>query len=329
LVSRCALARSLLPTNSLVGVGGVLRARRTPASIRWAISSSLSSLSDTLIIAPFPFGLERMINNDSYLARPPAIINPRQRLCLEAISFSIKSIATDIQKIRSIASTHSVIPPDVTDFSPHDKISLCGSLWSVVDQTHMLNNILKELNLSAPYIDSFISKYAAARSMRNCMDHIHGQINNFIDSKKSRPTVFGCLSYFVFDNAWRNESGQHYGLIVIVHFGNLTDKKQNFPVVNPAGRRFVSGASLFQFSAFEYTLLIDDLYYDVQQLANNIEFTLIDGVNREVNKLKEQGIDTTGPLAQPVSFIATMRFNFDDPTSAESEAPLAGHPETP
>ncbi len=37
-----------------------------------------------------------MIYKDSYLARPPAVINPRQRLCLEAISFSISSIETEI-----------------------------------------------------------------------------------------------------------------------------------------------------------------------------------------------------------------------------------------
>jgi len=126
------------------------------------------------------------------------------------------------------------------DFSQRGKISLCSSLWSVVDQTHMLRNILRELDLGAPYIDRFISKYAVARTMRNSMDHIDSQLTNIINSKKSKPTVFGCLSYFVFDSTARTEKGQQYGLIVIVHFGNLTDKKQNFPVVNPAGRRVVN-----------------------------------------------------------------------------------------
>jgi hypothetical protein len=269
-----------------------------------------------------------MINNDSYLARPPAIINQRQRLCLEAIAFSINSIATDIQNIRAIVCAHSVIPL-ATDFSPRDKISLCSKLWSIVDQTHMLNNILKALSLGAPYVDSFISKYAAATTMRNWMDHIHTQLNNFINSKKARPTVFGCLSYFVFDNTRRTEDGKQYRDVAIVHFGSLADKKQNFPLVNPLGRWAVNGVGLFQFSAFEDTLLIDDLYDDIRQLANNIEFTLLDCVNREVGKLKEQGIDTTGPLTQSTSFIATVRLSFDDPTPSASEAPLADRPEKP
>ncbi len=193
----------------------------------------------------------------------------------------------------------------------------------------MLNNILKALSLGAPYVDGFISKYAAATAMRNCMDHIHRQLNNFINSKKARPTLFGCLSYFVFDNTWRTEDGNQYGHVAIVHFGSLADKKQNFPLVNPLGRRVVNGVCLFQFSAFEDTLLIDDLYDDVEQLAKNIEFTLMDCVNREVGKLKDQGIDATGPLAQSTSFIATARLSFDDPTLSTSEPPLADRPEKP
>jgi hypothetical protein len=161
-----------------------------------------------------------MIDSDSYLARPPAIITLRQRLCLEAISFSINSIATDIQSVRSIAAQHPIAPPKLEDFSQRDKISLCSCLWSIVDQTHMLCKVLKELNLGAPYVDSFIDNHAPVVSnMPNKMDHLHSQLTNIISSKKSRPTVFGCLSYFVFNSTGRTEHGQQYGIIVMIHFG--------------------------------------------------------------------------------------------------------------
>jgi hypothetical protein len=92
--------------------------------------------------------------------------------------------------------------------------------------------------------------------------------------------------------------------------------------VNPAGRRVVNGVSLFQFS-FDDTLLIDELYYDIQQLANNLEFTLLQSVSGEIGRLGEQGSDTTGPLAQPTLFIATVRFCFVEPPSpSSSERPV-------
>ena len=152
-----------------------------------------------------------------------------------------------------------------------------------------------------------MSKYDVARKMRNSMDHIHSQLANIVNSKQSRPTVFGSLSYFVFNSVARTERGKQYGVSVVVHFGNLTDKKQNFHLANPLGRQVRDGMSLFQFSAFDHTLLIDELYDDIQQLANNLELLLQQRVNVEIGRLKGRGIDTDALIAQPASFMAIVK----------------------
>jgi hypothetical protein len=149
-----------------------------------------------------------MFDNDSFVSRPPAVIKARQRLCLEAISFSINTIVRSLHIVKNIVNGHSIVLPNIADFSTADKIPLCSNLWAIVGQTHMLIKLLKELDCKSPVIDRFISLYSVTSKMLNKIDHIHSNMDNIMNSSKSRPTIFGSLSYFVSNNTMRNDTGK-------------------------------------------------------------------------------------------------------------------------
>ena len=153
-----------------------------------------------------------MFDKDSYVARPPAAIKARQRLCLEAISFSINMIVRSLNVVINIVNSHRIVLPNIDDFNAADKIPLCSSLWTVVGQTHMLIQLLKELDCKSSVVDHFILSYSVAGKMLGKMDHINSNIENIINSNKSRPTIFGSLAYFVSDNNMKSDSVRNTGL---------------------------------------------------------------------------------------------------------------------
>jgi hypothetical protein len=123
----------------------------------------------------------------------------------------------------------------------------------------MLIKLLKELDSRSSVVDRFISIYSVASKMLNKIDHIHSNIQNIMNSNKSRPTIFGSLSYFVSNNTMKNASGQKHGIIVCVNFGSLTDKRPDFPAIIPLGKPVANGASLFAFYAFDS--IYQSIYY--------------------------------------------------------------------
>jgi hypothetical protein len=106
---------------------------------------------------------------------------------------------------------------------------------------------------------------------------------------------------------------------VWVSFGNLINKKSEFPAIIPAGKVFTNGASLFEFHAFDSTLPIHLLFNDIAVLSGHLESVVRESADAEIERLKSEGAETANLLIQPTSFIATARFTFGE---IASDAPL-------
>lgn len=255
-----------------------------------------------------------MFDKDSFVARPPASFHARDRLCFEAIAYSANVVMVSIDNIQRITERHPVVPPNLQDFEYADKILLCSSLWSVVDHTHMLITILKELHIKDAAIESFISTYHVATTMRNKMDHLHEGLNNMVGAKRSRQTLLGVLSYFQY--ALRGSDGlpSREGIIVTIPFGTLADKPDNFPMVNPAGQFLRDGTSLFKFSAFGLTLEIDILRANISRFAAYLDSSVRHSLNVHIEQLKSEGKTTDGLLSQAPTAILAATFRFEIPS---------------
>jgi len=139
-------------------------------------------------------------------------------------------------------------------------------------------------------------------------------LNNIVGSKKHRPTLFGALSYLQFyrldDTGYPNDTG----LIVSVPFGTLLSRAQNFPVVNPMGRHLSDGASLFQFSAFDSTLNVDQLWYHIPRLADHLESSVRDSINAHIARMNVAGISTDEVIVQPPTVTSVLMIKFSFPS---------------
>jgi hypothetical protein len=92
-----------------------------------------------------------MFDAESYVARPPAIIAPPQRLALQAITFSMKAAMAALSSIQQITGEHTELTTDsegnitLNDFDGAKKVTLFSNAWEIVDQTHVICKLLEAM----------------------------------------------------------------------------------------------------------------------------------------------------------------------------------------
>jgi hypothetical protein len=235
-----------------------------------------------------------MFAPDSRVVRHPQLMREDQQLCLQAISFAARSIMKSLEGVKAIADN---IEGD-SKISEADYILLYQTCWSVIDQTHMLSQLLRTLDKTLdggrlpPEIISFCDKYAVATLMRNNMDHLYSKIHNLSASKDRRSTAFGALSFF----NWNGPETPD-GEIITVVFGPLS-RHYRVGVVNPAGQDVGIGASLFKFSSLDLILDIHTLLSDVPALAKHLDAILHKNREEWLRELASEGLNEEA-LGQP------------------------------
>ena len=242
-----------------------------------------------------------MFAPDSYVVRPPIVLNLEHRICLEAITFAMRSALASLQTVRHITSTHN---EDAEDFSEPQRIALYSNLWTVVDQVHFLRNLLHFINADVPGpIGDFYHRYEIARTMRNVMDHLNNNIPNLANLRQGRPTVFGSLAYFKYVGIRQDKDGNdiHFGRSVVIPFGHLIHAAHNFPGVNPSGKSISRvSTDLFAFSAFGSTLDIYKLFDDLPALARHLEDQARGSILAQAMEISaREGVDIAELLKQP------------------------------
>jgi hypothetical protein len=251
-----------------------------------------------------------MENLGSYVVRPPVVVKFEHRICLEAITFAMRSAASALQAVRQITSAHN---EDAEDFSESQRIGLYSHLWTVVDQLHFLRNLLHFMKAAGP-IGDFCARYATATTMRNVMDHLKNNIPNLANLKQKRPTVFGSLAYFKYVGIRKDKDGNdvHFGRSVVLPFGHLIHGAYNFPGVNPAGKLMSRvSTDLFTFSAFGSSLDLYKLYDDLPVLARYLEDQTRASILASAKEISSrEGIDIADLLKQPGETIILFDVEF-------------------
>ncbi len=252
-----------------------------------------------------------MFEENSFVVRPPLNLSPHQRMCLEGIAFAARAAMSAIDSIRKITAEHNT--EDAQPFSEPDLLTLYTSAWTVVDQVHMLRQLLKTLtngfSKSGPSKD-FYDAYEVATEIRNAMDHFHQKLGN-LASAKSPPPLFGALMYFkrVIPKEQTPSPQGIEGDIVTVLFGALTNGK--FPGLNPVGKAPGNHITdLFEFHAHGKTLPIYKLTLDLPKLASHLD-SYIKNAFLEVAETysREKGVSMEQLTGQPgAGLTVVMRF---------------------
>src|SRR5829696_939495 len=112
-----------------------------------------------------------MFPNDSFVERPPVTMRADQRLCLEAVSFCVRTISSALSLLEKVADEIDEEHPPNRD----QRLLLYMHCWTVIDQTHMLRTLLmyfigSKATIKSP-LKGFTVKYESFTLMRNKMDH--------------------------------------------------------------------------------------------------------------------------------------------------------------
>src|SRR5665213_898657 len=137
-----------------------------------------------------------MIGDHSFFKKIPLALDLEQRLVWEGAGWAIRMIDLSFERLREAAArvdatTEMTYPTAMAA----EMFSCC---WSIVDQCHMLRNLLERVYANTNTKQAaFTKKFEAATSMRNAMDHLHQNIKNVSTKKAPMPPIFGALSFCV------------------------------------------------------------------------------------------------------------------------------------
>jgi hypothetical protein len=260
----------------------------------------------------------KMFEDNSYVVRPPKGLVLKEQLALEAIAFSMRAAMAALVSIRAITDAHAEAqsaPDESPKNYPEDQtVALYSNVWEIVDQIHVVRELLALVKFEESDEPAFLQKYEVAIRLRNKMDHLQGNLSNLAENKKLRPTIFGSLSYYKYRGKRKNPDGKtvRYGNVFAVPFGTITHGGHSFPMVNPVGHPISYKTDLFEFSAFDLTFPIFRLSEDLPNLAKHLD----EAATRHAKKVAEErkvseGVDTDSSLAQSTSLIVRCEFTYD------------------
>jgi hypothetical protein len=266
-----------------------------------------------------------MLPKNSFFKNIPKVIELEQRLVFEAAGWAIDTIFLSYEAMRATAAT---IKPssEHLELASHE---IFTRAWAMIDQTHMLRSLLRRLS---PPEESqtamFIMNYEAVTSLRNAMDHLHGNIKNLANKAKPLPPVFGALSFCAVgpDQVAKAQDGTNVirgCRVFTLTAGAFTHPTHRFVMTNPAGRRIELPVDLFEFEAFEHRICLSDLVRDLSKLVELYDTVGRQSRDDDLRKFaRENSLDEEKILNECLAGTVLLGadISFDKPRETDTEA---------
>jgi len=227
----------------------------------------------------------------NFLHNLPIALVPKQRIALEAISFSLDSIEQLYAKLTGKLSMYEDMQ-QLNNIQRPDLVEIFSNIWSIIDNAHSVKQLLHgfdkrtkndekneldfEVAVSGSETNLVAQDYHAnygekISSLRNKMDHLSGNINAIVEKKSSQEPLFGTLSY-ILSNAHDCTNGEFD--VATISSTVFIKNTHVYSVINPADIRrknIIHPVDHLQFSAFDSIKIpITDLFEDTVKLRNTI-----------------------------------------------------------
>lgn len=238
-----------------------------------------------------------IFDKDSFIARPPEILNLRQKLCLEALAHHANATMLYLDSTRAIIEAQAL--KSNPNFSAIERLTLCTNMWGIVDSVHMFRQLLKAFGPMGPNGSAFFERYAVAQQIRDKMDHLDDNLGNLASSKKARTTLLGSLSYVGRAADASNSAASVYRLVTLA-FGTFSQPTHQIPAAMFSAHGMVEGAASLQFSAFGLVFPVGYLLSDLPAFGQGLEAHFRAALNTEIERMKAAGEDVTNALGQPM-----------------------------
>ncbi|MEA2910864.1 MAG: hypothetical protein QOJ15_2945 [Bradyrhizobium sp.] len=262
-----------------------------------------------------------MLPDNSFLRRLPAILDPVGRIRVEALVFSSDVLTHAYLSLRELAAR---VGDTDHSFRPQDRVALFSYAWTIVDQLHVLRQLIRAMTNDTPGPNQakFLELSESATLMRNRMDHLSGLVKNLSVQKGPRAPLFGALTYFLVEpkhmQAASNPAIVVGGSFVTITSGSVPEGKALFQLGNPMSRPIRPPVSQFILTAFDWSLDIDAaleaLEVTITRTAANVEQSIIQQCEAENARSGAEMATLLKP--QPVGdFILVADIEFQEPSS--------------
>lgn len=193
-----------------------------------------------------------LLAEESRLRALPAAVELSMRMRVDALVYAADAISTNWQRLRARAAS---IGPDVDKLGFHGRADMLSAAWSIVDELDGVRQLVQGMvgdERPGPNTSRLLAACALVRTLRNHMRHLSGNLRNIAAQKGQRSALFGALSWLWWPDATSTDAH-----IVLLQSG-MIHGGEAMPVVNPAGRKVVPPADLFQLNAFGVTLMLGE-----------------------------------------------------------------------
>jgi hypothetical protein len=255
-----------------------------------------------------------MLSDQSFFKKIPTVITLEQRLIWEGAGWAIDMIFGSYERLRQAAIR---IDTGSTQYPTLVAQEMFACAWSIIDQCHMLCNILKR---SSPPprgpTANFIERCKAVTLIRNSMDHLHSNIKNIANKKSALPPLFGAMSFSRVEPEHVIEGKLRGCKVITITAGALTHPNHTFGFLNPAGRSIELPVGMFEFEAFEHRLSLSDLVLDLRKLVEIYDTDVKAEQEEQIRRFaRDNGLDEEKVMNEHLGSLMIgleIRFDNDD-----------------
>ena len=208
--------------------------------------------------------MSELIPDTSPLCRHPQALEPRQRLILDGIRYSVEITELAFRRLEEMLRTISQASEG--SLPPAAFPRTLADIWTIIDSVNRLRTLVKLMPkaMEVDYVQAFLSQTEVAQKMRNAVQHLPGRLDKLLSLQQ--PT-WGTVSWITLE-----EGCPTRGLIHLLIPGSL--QRGRFPMPNPVGESLQVPLDLIILNAHGYSARIVDLVQTVAAFISRFQETL-------------------------------------------------------
>jgi hypothetical protein len=213
-----------------------------------------------------------IISNTSYFRRPPIILEPKQVIAFNGISYSI-----DICELAYLRLKESLFKSSFPEGAMVQSTAIFSDVWTIINNANIFHKLVST-QFKIDRKDPLFNSLNEIEALRNSNQHIDQRIDEVILSQQL--PIYGSISWYA-----KEELGSPLGKIITLDSGSFSYKSQvTMKPVNPIGKSSDESINVIEFTGIKRinsnfitgTINIDDLLVGLKFVIDHLEGQLVE-----------------------------------------------------
>ncbi len=256
-----------------------------------------------------------MLDPNAFLRKLPHVLDPTQRIFLEAIVFSTDAMDICFNRILATAQHYRL---DIFSSGDFIKKQMIMDSWAIVDFVHNIRQSLFRLGFQVKpgARKDFFDNFEAATLLRNAMDHIGSNARN-IANRKVRLPIYGVLGYLYFPGgvpSGGQGNGGNSDCYAIALSSGRAENGTQFPIINPHGLEIRGMVCQFKIDAFSFSLNLEEAIVAARAMIDELNARAEDDITSKMKELVDREGGNLEELLHhgPVGTSICLKYSFEN-----------------